>query len=100
MLTINKILEDGILTFILEGRLDTITSKQLESEIPNLYGITKIIFDFTKLEYMSSAGLRLILILQKKMSVQGTLVVKNPNPEIKGLFDMTGFSEYLEFDQQ
>ncbi len=98
MLTIDKNIENGILTFILEGRLDTITSRQLESEIPNLYGIEKIVFDLSKLEYMSSAGLRIILILQKKMSIKDGLVVKNPNPEIKGLFDMTGFSDYLLFE--
>ena len=99
MLEIEKKLEEGVLTFILTGRLDTMTSRQLESAIPSLYGVTKLVFDFSKLEYMSSAGLRLILILQKKMSVQGTLVVKNPNPEIKELFDMTGFSDYLEIEQ-
>jgi anti-sigma B factor antagonist len=99
MLEIEKKLEEGVLTFTLTGRLDTITSRQLENEIPSLYGVTKMVFDFSKLEYMSSAGLRLILILQKKMSVQGSLVVKNPNPEIKELFDMTGFSDYLEIEE-
>ncbi len=99
MLNISKELKDEVLTVTLDGRLDTITARELEKELENLYGVNKIVIDLEKLEYMSSAGLRVILILQKKMSIKGGLVVKNPNAEIKELFDMTGFSDYLIIEQ-
>lgn len=80
----------------LEGRLDTNTFQALEKETDNLDGIKKIIFDFEKLDYISSAGLRVLLTCQKKMNnISGTMIIKNVKEEIKEVFDMTGFSDIL-----
>ena len=98
MLKIDKNIEDDVLTIVLEGRLDTNTSLELEKQLPNLYGINKIIFDMEKLEYMSSAGLRLILMLQKKIQLKGTIVIRKPNEEIKNVLDMSGFTKYFTIE--
>ena len=80
----------------LEGRLDTNTFQDLEKETDNLDGIKKIIFDFEKLDYISSAGLRVLLTCQKKMNnISGTMIIKNVKEEIQEVFDMTGFSDIL-----
>ena len=80
----------------LEGRLDTNTFKDLEKELGDLDGITKITFDFEKLDYISSAGLRVLLTCQKKMNnISGTMIIKNVKEEIQEVFDMTGFSDIL-----
>lgn len=80
----------------LEGRLDTNTFQDLEKEIDNLDGIKKITFDFEKLDYISSAGLRVLLTCQKKMNnISGTMIIKNVKEEIQEVFDMTGFSDIL-----
>lgn len=80
----------------LEGRLDTNTFQDLEKETDNLDGIKKITFDFEKLDYISSAGLRVLLTCQKKMNnISGTMIIKNVKEEIQEVFDMTGFSDIL-----
>ncbi len=80
----------------LEGRLDTNTFQDLEKEIADLDGIKKITFDFEKLDYISSAGLRVLLTCQKKMNnISGTMIIKNVKEEIQEVFDMTGFSDIL-----
>ena len=80
----------------LEGRLDTNTFQDLEKVTDNLDGINKITFDFEKLDYISSAGLRVLLTCQKKMNnISGTMVIKNVKEEIQEVFDMTGFSDIL-----
>ena len=73
---INKQQNDNELTISLEGRLDTNTSPDLEKELTSLDGITKLIFDLKGLEYISSAGLRIILSLQKAMFSKGNLIIK------------------------
>ena len=84
------------MTVIVEGRLDTITSPQLEQELQeSLPGITDLILDLDKLEYISSAGLRVLLAAWKTMNHQGNLVVKNVRNEVKEILDMTGFSDFL-----
>lgn len=84
------------LTLKLVGRLDTTTSPQLEKEVfDSLDGVTDLIFDFSDLEYISSAGLRVMLASQKAMSKKGTLVVRNVRDSIKEVFDITGFSDIL-----
>ena len=83
----------------LEGRLDTTTSPNLEKELGNLDGINNIVFDFEKLDYISSAGLRVLLTCQKKMnSISGTMIIKNVKEEIQEVFDMTGFSDILTIE--
>lgn len=95
-MTINKNLEGTKLTILLEGRLDTTTSPALEAELKQaLDGITELIFDFEKLEYISSAGLRILLAAQKVMNKQGSMVVMNVNEVIAEVFEVTGFSDIL-----
>lgn len=92
---IDKNLNGSELTIKLEGRLDTVTSPELEKELGDLNEVNSLVFDFKNLDYISSAGLRVLLSCQKKMNIQGTMVIKNVKSEIKDVFDMTGFSEIL-----
>ncbi len=82
-------------TIALEGRLDTTTAPQFEAEVKDLEGITELYIDFAKLEYVSSAGLRVILSAQKTMNKQGKMVIRNVNSEISEVFEITGFSDIL-----
>ncbi len=93
---IDKNLEGNNLTITLEGRLDTNTAPDLEKEIESLDGVENLIFDLKKLEYISSAGLRIILALQKIMNNQGNMTIKNVNDDVKEVFEITGFSEILD----
>lgn len=95
---INKSMKDSELIIALEGRLDTNTASDLENEVQNLAGIKKLIFDFEKLEYISSAGLRILLSCQKKMNMQGEMIIKNVNNSIQEVFDITGFSDILTIE--
>ena len=89
---IEKKLENGCLTLKVEGRLDTNTSPELEGEL-KLEGVTEIVFDFASLEYISSAGLRVLLCAQKAMMVSGgKMSIANPNEMVKSVFDITGMS--------
>ncbi len=95
-MTINKNLEGTKLEFSLVGRLDTTTAPMLEAELKqSLEGITELVFDFEKLEYISSAGLRILLAAQKMMNKQGSMTVKNVNEVIAEVFEVTGFSDIL-----
>ena len=95
IMTIDKKLEGTKLEIILEGRLDTITAPALEEEIKqSLNGITELIFDFEKLEYISSAGLRVLLAAQKIMNKQGSMIIKNVND----VFEVTGFVDILTIE--
>ena len=96
MLNIN-ILKDGEkAVYVLEGRLDTSTAPQLEEAVNgNISELKDISFDFANLEYISSAGLRVLLSTQKTMNKQGSKVIKNVSDEIKEIFEVTGFYELL-----
>lgn len=95
-MTINKDLRGTELIISLEGRLDTITAPELEKELnASLNGVQALTFDFDKLEYISSAGLRVLLAAQKCMNKQGTMVVKNVNETISEIFEVTGFNDIL-----
>ena len=99
MLNIEKTLSGKELAVALEGRLDTTTAPQLETEIKEgLSGVENLVFDFAKLEYISSAGLRVLLFAQKIMNKQGRMVVKNSSEEVKEIFEVTGFSEILTME--
>ena len=99
MLNITKTGDGGELTLGLEGRLDTVTSPVLENELQNcLEGVTTLIFDMEKLDYISSAGLRVLLTAQKKMNQQGNMIVKNASEAVKEIFDVTGFSDILTIE--
>jgi anti-sigma B factor antagonist len=89
--------QDGShLTVAVEGRLDTTTSPQLEQSLSDsLGGISELVFDFEKLDYISSAGLRVLLATQKVMNKQGSMEICNVKPEIMEIFDVTGFVDIL-----
>jgi len=91
-MNIDKKLEDGHLTLKVEGRLDTNSSPELEAEL-KLDGVKEVVFDFCGLEYISSAGLRVLMMAHKTMvACGGKMTVVNPNTIVKGVFDMTGMS--------
>ena len=96
MLSITKKAEDCKVCFALEGRLDTVTSPDLEKELrESLDGVSELVIDFEKLEYISSAGLRVLLSTQKVMNRQGSMKVVNVNETIMEIFEVTGFSDIL-----
>lgn len=98
-MNINKIKNGEELTIAIEGRLDTTTAPELDDSLKAEYdGVTKLAFDFTKLEYISSAGLRVLLSAQKVMNKQGSMVVKNVSEEVKEIFEVTGFSDILTIE--
>ena len=95
-MNIVKTSEGTKLTFAIEGRLDTTTAPQLEEEVKGaLTGVTELVFDFSQLEYLSSAGLRVILAAQKIMNKQGRMVIHHVNETILEVFEVTGFCEIL-----
>ena len=96
---INKEANGTELTIALDGRLDTTTAPQLEAEVSgSLGGVTKFVIDMEKLVYVSSAGLRVLLKAQKIMNKQGSMVIKHVSPEIKEIFEVTGFDELLTIE--
>ena len=95
-MTIKKNKADNVMTIALSGRLDTVTAPELELEISNaLAGITELILDPEKLDYISSAGLRVLLSTQKTMNERGIMTVKNVNSTIMEIFEVTGFTDIL-----
>ena len=95
-MTITKNASDGTLYITLEGRLDTNTAPQLEAELKaSLSGVTELDLDFSGLEYISSAGLRVLLAAQKAMSKQGKMIIRNVNETIMEVFEITGFVDIL-----
>ena len=98
-MTINKTLNGNALTIGLEGRLDTTTAPALDDELKTaLEGVNALTFDLAKLEYISSAGLRVLLSAQKVMNKQGNMVVKNVSEEINEIFEVTGFVDILTIE--
>lgn len=94
---INK--EDSNLTIEIEGRLDTLTSPELEKEVDTaLDGITNLVVDLKNLEYISSAGLRVLLGVAQVMEDQGDMKVINVSSEVKDIFEVTGFDEVLTIE--
>ncbi len=92
--------QDGTaLTVALEGRLDTVTAPQLEGELRSaVNGVSELIFDLGALDYVSSAGLRVLLSAQKVMNKQGTMTIRNVKPEIMEIFEVTGFTDILNIE--
>ena len=98
-MTINKKLSGAELTVTLSGRLDTTSAPQLENELKeNLTGVEHLVLDFAGLEYLSSAGLRVLLGAQKQMNKQGDMVVRNVNEAISEIFEITGFADILTIE--
>ena len=98
-MTIQQIKNEKALTVALEGRLDTMTAPELEAALKTaLEGVEELTFDFEKLDYISSAGLRVLLAAQKTMNNQGSMKVKNANEIILEIFEVTGFSDILTIE--
>ncbi len=98
-MTINQTRDGGKLTVALEGRLDTTTAPQLEGELRTAVdGVTELVFDLAKLEYVSSAGLRVLLSAQKVMNKQGDMVIRNANSDLMDIFEVTGFVDILKIE--
>ena len=96
MLNINKKEENGALAIALEGRLDTTSAPQLEAELKGaLDGVSSLTLDLEGLEYMSSAGLRVLLSAQKLMNKQGEMTITHVNDVIMEIFEVTGFTDIL-----
>ena len=99
MLNITKNRVEKNLDIALEGRLDTMTAPDLEAQLASsIGGVENLVFDMTKLEYISSAGLRVLLSAQKTMNKQGEMIVKNATEEVKEIFEVTGFSDILNIE--
>ena len=98
-MTITKAVDGTALTLALEGRLDTTTAPQLEKEInDSADGMTALSLDLAKLDYVSSAGLRVLLAAQKRMNKQGSMVVKNVCEDIMEVLEITGFADILTIE--
>ncbi len=98
-MTIESKKDAGKLTLAVTGRLDTSTAPKLEKTLKYSYdGVTELVFDLKELEYISSAGLRVLLSAQKTMNKQGSMKVTNVCEEIMEIFEITGFSDILTIE--
>lgn len=98
-MTMDKIVNGAEMTITLTGRLDTNTAPKLEAELKeSISGIEVLVLDFSGLEYLSSAGLRVLLASQKIMNRQGRMVVRNVNDMIMEVFEVTGFCDILTIE--
>lgn len=91
--------EGTTLEMVLNGRIDTTTAPVLESELnASINGVTALVLDFTGVQYISSAGLRILLAAQKMMNKQGSMVLRGVNDDIKDVFEITGFIDILTLE--
>lgn len=98
-MNIQKTVSGTNLVVVLEGRLDTTTSPKLEEELrSSVEGMTSLVIDLEKLEYISSAGLRVLLAMQKIMNKQGEMVLKNVSDTVMEVFEVTGFVDILTIE--
>ena len=98
-MTITKNLNGTTLEIALEGRLDTMTAPELEAELKkDMDSAESLVMDFSKLDYISSAGLRVLLSAHKVMSTKGGMKVKNVNEIVQEVFDVTGFADILTIE--
>lgn len=98
-MTIHQTKNGGELTVAPEGRLDTATAPELEKAVSQeLDGVTALVFDFGKLAYISSAGLRVLLSMQKRMNQQGSMKVLHVSDVIMEIFEVTGFNDILTIE--
>ena len=96
---INKDLKEGNLTLSIEGEINSYTAPELEEVIKNdLNGVKSLVFDFKGVEYLSSAGLRVLLVAQKVMNKQGKMSLRNVNKSVMEVFEITGFSNILDIE--
>lgn len=98
-MTLSKDVNGNALTISISGRLDTTTAPELETEIKNsIEGVQELVIDIKDLDYISSAGLRVLLSAQKIMNKQGSMVVKNANEAVMEVFEVTGFTDILTIE--
>ncbi len=98
-MTIEKVQNGTSLTIAVEGRLDTITAPELEGELKkSLENAESLALDFSRLDYISSAGLRVLLSAHKSMSGKGGMKIVNANEIVREVFDVTGFSDILTIE--
>ena len=98
-MTITKTLDGKTLNVALEGRLDTVTAPELEASLrEDLEKVDNLVLDFGKLEYISSAGLRVLLSAHKSMAGKGGMKVTNVNEIVNEVFEVTGFSDILTIE--
>ena len=94
-----KSIDGGKLNVALEGRLDTMTAPELEAQFKDdLASVDSAVIDLEKLEYVSSAGLRVILSIHKALAGKNGLVIKNPNETVSEVFEVTGFTDILTIE--
>ena len=99
MLNINKTVENQSAVVSLEGRLDTVTAPELENDLQELLpGLTELKLDFANLDYISSAGLRVLLATQKIMDKQGEMTLTNVSEAVMEIFEVTGFTDILTLE--
>lgn len=98
-MTIEKNINGSSVTLKVIGRLDTVTAPELEAAVAaSIGGIDELVLDCFELEYVSSAGLRVILNAQKKMNVQGSMKLTGVNEDVMEVFDITGFADILTIE--
>ena len=98
-MTINKEKNNGIFTLKIEGRLDTVTAPELEKVVnEETADVRELILDMKGLEYISSAGLRVLLAAQKKMNKQGVMKLTDVCDAVMEVFEMTGFADILTIE--
>ena len=98
-MTIEKILDGNTAKIVIAGRLDTQTAPELEKVLDETFaGLKELTFDMAGLEYISSAGLRVILKAQKTMNAQGSMKLTGVNDSIMEVFDITGFLDILTIE--
>lgn len=99
-MNISKTNKNGVLTVALDGRLDANSAPELEAEMDTtLEGINLLVLDFEKVSYISSAGLRVVLKLQKRMNKQGVMKLVKVNEAVMEVFDITGFLDILTVEE-
>lgn len=100
-MNIEKTINDDTMVVSVQGRLDTTTAPVLEAELASsLDPVSELILDFAELEYLSSAGLRVLLATQKQMNDKGSMVVRNVNDSIMEVFEITGFLSILTIENE
>lgn len=96
---ISTIKEAQTLTISVTGSINTVTAPELEKKLREDWnGISVLIFDFADVEYISSAGLRVVMVADRHMTADGKLILKNVNGDVMEIFEMTGFVELLNFE--
>lgn len=99
-MTITKTFSADTLTLKVDGRLETVTAPQLDEELKNsLHEVKTLIMDFTDLEYISSAGLRVLFSAQKIMNKQGEMIVRGANEDVMEVFEITGSVDVLTIER-